>query len=108
MSSPASMLDSPRKRSCPSVIRIARSKTRRHEVGLTKGRIPSTTSISAQAASSESQKSAGPKAAYFFGEAGAAGVGGPMRIALKKSLFGSTTNTSALLRKLARNASKVR
>lgn len=102
------MLESPRNRSCPSVSCIARWNTRRHEAGLRNGNNPSTTNTSANAASSESQKSGEPKAGYFFGAAGAGAGWLPIRIALKKSLLGSSTITSALLRKLARNASSVR
>jgi len=96
------MLDSPRKRICPSLIRVACSKSRRHPPGLKNGSSPSTTSISAQAASSTSQKPAGT-ADYFFGAAAAAGAAeAEPRMALKKSLAGSSTITSPLVRKAAR------
>lgn len=102
------MLLNPRKRICPSLIFIARSNTRRHEGGLMNGSRPSTTSISAQAPSSASQISTKAGAAYFLaGPAAAAPLEAP-RIALKKSLLGSTTITSDLLRKLERYASRLR
>jgi hypothetical protein len=90
------------KRICPSLIFVARSNTPRHIGGLKNGKKPSTTSISANAPSNSSMKPGWAKA-YFF--AGATGAPWPMeepRIALKKSLPGSTTITSDLLRKLDR------
>jgi hypothetical protein len=95
------MLDSPRKRICPSDRRVACSNKRRHPVGLKKGSNPSSTSISAQAASSRSQKPA-LTGRYFFAGAAAAGADDELRIARKNSLLGSSTITSPLLRKLAR------
>jgi len=97
------MLDRPMKRICPSLIFVARSKTLRHIGGLRKGKKPSITSISANAPSSSSVKPGAAKA-YFFaaGAIGAFDVLDEPRIALKKSLPGSTTITSDLLRKLAR------
>ena len=98
------MLDRPMKRICPSLIFVARSNTPRHIGGLRNGSKPSTTSISANAPSSSSMKPGSAKS-YFFVFAGAIGALCPMdepRIALKKSLPGSTTITSDLLRKLAR------
>ena len=71
------------------------------EAGLKKGSSPSSTSISAQAASSRSQALA-PTAGYFLAGAAAAGAGPEPRIARKNSLLGSITITSPLLRKLAR------
>ncbi len=93
------MLDRPRKRICPSDSLVACSNSRRHAAGLKKGSSPSSTSISAQAASSRSQTPE-PTADYFF--AGAAGAGELPRMARKNSLLGSITITSPLLRKLAR------
>jgi hypothetical protein len=100
---PASMLHSPMKRICPSLIFVARSKTPRHIGGLRNGRKPSTTSISANAPNISSVKP-GEAKTYFFaaGAAGAFDVPEAPRIALKKSLPGSTTITSDLLRKLDR------
>ncbi len=103
------MLLNPRKRICPSLIFIARSNTRRQDGGLMKGSSPSTTSISAQAPSSASQISTKAGAAAYFLAAPAPAV--PLeapRIALKKSLLGSMTITSDLLRKLERYASRLR
>ena len=96
------MLLKPRKRTCPSDILVARSNTLRHTDGLKNGSKPSSTSISATAANNRSHMLVGK--AYFFA---AAGVVLPPptpapRIALKKSLDGSTTIMSDLLRKLAR------
>jgi hypothetical protein len=80
-------------------MRIARSKMPRQDAGLKKGNKPSATSISAAAPSSRSQKLASAKG-YFRSRFGAAS---PLpRIAAKKSLAGSSTITSDLLRKLAR------
>ncbi|CAN5702531.1 hypothetical protein BH11PSE8_BH11PSE8_25330 [soil metagenome] len=103
------MLLNPRNRICPSLIFMARWKTRRQDVGLTKGRSPSTTSISAQAPRSASQMSTKAGAAVYFlpGAALAVPLEAP-RIALKKSLLGSMTITSDLLRKLERYASRLR
>ena len=100
------MLQSPMKRICPSLIFVARSNTPRHIDGLRNGRKPSTTSISANAPNISSVKPGAAKS-YFFA-AGAAWAAGTFdapeepRIALKKSLPGSTTITSDLLRKLDR------
>jgi hypothetical protein len=104
------MLERPMKRICPSVIFIARSKTPRHLVGLMNGRNPSTTSISANAPTSKSQKlSDGPKAYFFEDGATTDGAEGLLpRMAWKKSLLGSSTITSDLLRKLALYASRLR
>lgn len=96
------MLDRPMKRICPSVIRIARSKTARQVAGLTNGSKPSTTSISANAPNSRSDRPVSEPTAYFFAGAAAGAPGPPLRIVWKKSLLGSTTITSDLLRKLAR------
>ena len=100
------MLLRPMKRICPSLICVARSKTRRHCAGLMNGSNPSITSISANAPNSSSAKLAAEPKAYFFaraaGAAGIAGVAGPPRMAWKNSLFGSTTITSDLVLKLAR------
>ncbi len=95
------MLDRPRKRICPSDIRVACSNSLRQAAGLKKGSKPSSTSIKAQAASSRSQALA-PTGGYFRAGAGAAAGDGAPRIARKNSLPGSTTITSLLLRKLAR------
>ena len=100
---PASMLDKPMNRICPSLIFVARSNTPRHIGGLRNGSRPSITSINANAPSSSSVKPGAAKT-YFFA-AGAAGefeAPEEPRIALKKSLPGSTTITSDLLRKLDR------
>jgi hypothetical protein len=101
---PASMLDRPMKRICPSLIFMARSNTLRHRGGLMKGSKPSTTSISAKAPSNRSRVLVSdPKIVYFFAGLGAgAAPSGPPRMAWKKSLLGSTTITSDLLRKLVR------
>ena len=93
------MHERPRKRIWPSLISIARSKTRRHEVGLRNGSSPSAISISAQAPRATSQK---PTVAKRYFLAGAAGAVPLPRIALKKSLLWSITIRSLLLRKLAR------
>jgi hypothetical protein len=94
------------KRICPSLNFMARSNTLRHLGGLMKGSKPSTTSISANAPSNKSRVLVSdPKMAYFFaGLAAGAGAApsGPPRMAWKKSLLGSTTITSDLLRKLVR------
>ena len=98
---PASMLVRPRKRIWPSLICIAFSNTRRHEVGLMKGSRPSATSISAQALRAMSQKPISANGYFLAGAA--AGAGELPRIALKNSLLaGSTTIRSLLLRKLER------
>ena len=98
------MLDKAMKRICPSLSFIANSNMARHFVGLTNGSRPSTTSISANAPSSRSQRpgAAGAATGYFLGAAGAAAPGPPLRIDWKNSLLGSTTIRSDLLRKLAR------
>lgn len=96
------------KRICPSLIFVARSNTPRHIGGLRNGRKPSTTSISANAPSSSSMKPGSAKAYFFAGAIGALCPIDEPRIALKKSLPGSTTITSDLLRKLARYASRLR
>ena len=88
-------------RICPSVIRIARSNIARHFGGLMKGSNPSTTSINANAPSSRSPRPGADSTAYFFAEDAPAPAPLP-RMAWKKSLFGSTTIRSDLLRKLAR------
>lgn len=93
------MLVRPRKRICPSVICVAFSKTRRHIGGLRNGSRPSATSISAQALKATSQNPTLAKGYFLTGVVDAAE--GP-RIALKKSLLGSTTMMSLLLRKDAR------
>ncbi len=93
------MLARPRKRIWPSLIVMAFWKTRRHVSGLRNGSTPSATSISATALMATSQKPISPNG-YFL--AGAAAVAAGPRIALKKSLFGSTTITSLLLLKLER------
>ena len=97
----------PRNRIWPSLICNACSKMRRQEIGLMNGSNPSATSISATALSATSQNGTDPNR-YFRAGAGAGGRGdaaggalGP-RIALKKSLLGSTITRSDLLRKLAR------
>ena len=89
------------KRICPSVMRIARSNTSRHFGGLMNGSSPSTTNISANAPTSKSHKSGEDGTAYFF-FALTAGAAPELRSAWKKSLLGSITITSDLLRKLAR------
>ena len=88
-------------RSCPSLIRVARSNTPRHFGGLMKGNSPSITSIIAKAPSSRSDRPGGEPTGYFFAAAVGA-PGPPLRIAWKNSLLGSTTITSDLLWKLAR------
>ena len=93
------MLVRPRKRSWPSLIWVAFSNTRRQEIGLMKGSRPSAMSISAQALRATSQK---PTFANGYFLAGAAVADEPPRIALKKSLPGSTIIRSPLLRKLDR------
>ena len=110
IATPASMLDRPMKRIWPSLILVARSNTLRHIGGLRNGRKPSITNISAKAPNTSSEKP-GVTNGHFFA-AGAAGAAldeiDPPRMALKKSLLGSTTIMSDLLRKLARYASKLR
>lgn len=101
------MLDRPRNRICPSLIFIARSKTLRQAGGLKKGNKPSTTSKSAQAASMALQRS-GPSTGYFAAAPAGAAEDELPRMALKKSLPGSTTITSDLLRKAERYASRLR
>ena len=102
------MLDNAMKRICPSLSFIACSNTARHLVGLMKGSSPSTTSINAKAPSSNSHRPGGDATGYFLGVAAAAAPGPPLRIDWKKSLLGSITITSDLLRKLARYASRLR
>jgi hypothetical protein len=96
------MLLKPRNRSCPSLSCVARSNTRRQLAGLKNGSKPSITNIIAIAPSTRSSTSM-PGAAYLRA-AGAADAPPDAlpRMALKKSLPGSTTITSDLLRKLAR------
>ena len=94
------MLDRPMNRICPSLSCVAFSNTARHFGGLTKGSMPSTTSINANAPTSRSQNDDADKA-YFLG-AGVPAAAPPPRMALKNSLLGSTTITSVLFRKLAR------
>ncbi len=97
------MLARPRKRIWPSLICVARSNTRRQLAGLKNGSTPSATSINAKAPSSSSHQ---PPAATDYFRAGADGAAGALppapRMALKKSLPGSTTMTSERLRKLER------
>ena len=99
---PDNMLDNAMKRICPSLSFIACSNTARHFTGLMKGSNPSTTSISANAPSSSSQRTGADATGYFLGAVVAAEPGPPVRIDWKKSLLGSITITSDLLRKLAR------
>jgi len=94
------MLDRPRNRICPSLIRVARSKRLRQLVGLKNGNTPSTTSISANAPSSNSHTLAAANG-YLRAAGTATGLLEP-RMALKNSLPGSTTITSERLRKLPR------
>ena len=89
-------------RICPSLNFIACSNIARHRAGLMKGSSPSTTSISANAPSSSSHSPGVAATAYFFGAADVPVLGPPLRIDWKKSLLGSTTIKSDLLRKLAR------
>ena len=96
------MLDRPTKRICPSLMRIARSNTPRHFGGLMNGSSPSTTSISAKAPTSRSHRPSEDPTTYFFFALMTAGAALEPRIAWKKSLLGSTTITSDLVRKLAR------
>jgi len=97
------MLDRPTKRICPSVMRVTRSNTLRHLGGLMNGNSPSTTSISANAPTSVPHRPGTLATRYFFAAAaGAAGAAPAPRIDWKKSLLGSTTITSDLVRKLAR------
>ena len=56
---PAIMLVRPRKRICPSLMRVARSNRLRQAVGLKNGSKPSTTSINAKAASRKFHKIVG-------------------------------------------------
>ena len=97
------MLERPMNLICPSLIFVARSNTPRHIGGLRNGSRPSITSINANAPSSNSAKPGAAKA-YFFAAVAAGAFEAPEepRIALKKSLPGSTTITSDLLRKLDR------
>jgi hypothetical protein len=97
------MLESPINRIWPSAKRAARSKTARHVLGLRNGSAPSITSISASAPSNQSSIAAD----YLRGLVEAAGAGtdepNPVpRIARKKSLFGSSTIKSPLVRKVVR------
>ncbi len=96
------MLDRPKNRIWPSLIFVARSNTLRQVVGLKNGSSPSITNISANAPSSTSPT---PAVNAYFRAAGAEGLAAapPLpRMALKKSLPGSTTITSERLRKLER------
>ena len=102
------MLVRPMKRIWPSDYFSARSNICRHSVGLTNGISPSNTSIKANAPRIQSP-TAGLPCGCWQGQrrAGAAAAGAaaapPLpRMALKKSLDGSTTITSLLPRKLAR------
>ena len=94
------MLDNAMKRICPSLNFTACANTARQRTGLMKGSRPSTTSISANAPSSSSQSPAAATA-YFLGAVDVP-PGPPPRIDWKKSLLGSITITSDLLRKVAR------
>ncbi len=104
--SPARTLTRPRKRIWPSLICSARSKMRRHDIGLTNGSRPSATSINATALRATSQNATDPKRYFRAGatvrDGAAAGDVAAPRIALKKSPLWSTIITSDLLRKLAR------
>jgi len=106
IASPAKTLTMPRKRIWPSLICNACSKMRRQEIGLMNGSNPSATSISATALSATSQNATDPNRYFRAGggavRAGATGGALGPRIALKKSLLGSTITRSDLLRKLAR------
>jgi len=95
------MLHRPMNRICPSLMRMARSKTLRHLAGLMKGSNPSTTSISANAPNSRSVN-AGPESTRYFFAGAVAAPGPPLRIDWKNSPLGSTTITSDLLRKAER------
>ena len=90
------------KRIWPSVMRIARWKTPRHFGGLMNGSNPSITSISANAPTTRSHRLGEDAATAYFFFAAAAGTAPEPRIDWKKSLLGSTTITSLLVRKLAR------
>ena len=96
------MLDSPMNRICPSLIFIACANAARHLTGLMKGSSPSTTSINAKAPSSNSDRPGADATSYFLGAPAPAAPGPPLRIDWKKSLLGSITITSDLLRKVAR------
>ena len=85
------MLAKPMKRIWPSLIARTRLKTSRQRAGLIKGISPSMTSTNASAASSS----------FTYLRAGAGAEPEP-RMALKKSLLGSTTITSLFFAKLAR------
>jgi hypothetical protein len=64
---PASMLERPTKRICPSLIFVARSNTLRQVGGLRKGKNPSITNISAIAPNVSSMKP-GAANGYFFAD----------------------------------------
>ena len=101
-SNPISMLDRPRKRIWPSLMRSALLNTSRHVVGLKNGNKPSNTSTSATAPTSTSTMASRRRAISAAVRRRAARACGVPRIALKNSLDGSTTITSERLRKLAR------
>lgn len=86
------MLTSPMKRIWPSLRARMRLKTSRQRAGLIRGISPSMTNTSASAVSSS----------FTYLRAGAALPEPEPRMALKKSLPGSTTITSLFLLKLAR------
>jgi len=95
-------------RICPSLNFKACWNRARHRAGLTKGKNPSIRSMSAKAPSISSQKPGSDATDYFLGAAAVGEPGPPLRIDWKKSLLGSTTITSDLVRKLARYASRLR
>ena len=93
------MLAKPMKRIWPSVMANMRANTCRQSCGSRKGSSPSMTSIRLKASNRVCDKALAP---YLRAAgAGAAALPEP-RMDLKKSLLGSTTITSDLLRKLLR------
>lgn len=90
------MLQSPKKRICPSDILQICSNNRRQPDGDTKGNRPSNTSTSANAS-----QTLLPSTDNYFLRAGALAPSPEPRMALKKSEEGSSTITSLFLLKLA-------
>ncbi len=100
-------LHRPTNRNWPSVNCVARSNMQRQLPGLNSGIRPSNTSINASAPSqrSDTAQSDGTQPATLPAHGCQAArylLPPPLRMALKKSLLGSTTITSLLFLKLAR------
>jgi hypothetical protein len=104
VASPHNNAISPKKRICPSDMRVMRLNVSRHCFGKKNGMMPSKSSINPSAMVHE-LFTANP--CHFFGLVAAAP--GPVLLKyLKNSEFGSTTNTSLRVLKLPRYASRLR